>query len=98
MGIFSRRKRSRPHVAVPNFRGVPTAACVVCGSEWLNIPVMIDAETYEIVMYGLEAECWSCGTLLTAACPADMPEDVGFVLQEMEREREDEEPWWTEQK
>jgi hypothetical protein len=30
-------------------------------------------EDYEIVLYGLNAECYDCGNLLTVPCPADRP-------------------------
>jgi hypothetical protein len=57
-----------------NFQGVPTAACPVCGGEWFNVPVSFDKETYEIDAWGLDAECYSCGTLVTVVCPVDAEE------------------------
>lgn len=57
-----------------NFRGIPTAACLNCGSNWFNIPVSFDLETYEIDAWGLDAECFDCGTLVTAVCPVDAVE------------------------
>lgn len=57
--------------AQADFRGIPTAACPVCGGDWFNVPVIFDKETYEIDAYGLDAECYSCGTLVTVVCPVD---------------------------
>jgi hypothetical protein len=57
-----------------NFRGIPTAACPNCGGSWFNIPVSFDPETYDIDAWGLEAECFGCGTLITAVCPVDAVE------------------------
>ena len=53
-------------------RGVPTAGCPACGSSWLNVPVLFDPDTYEISAYGTEAECYGCGTLVTACTPVDV--------------------------
>lgn len=51
--------------------GLPTAACPVCGDRWLKVPVMFDAETYEVAAWGTEGECYSCGTVLTVCTPVD---------------------------
>ena len=59
---------------VLDFRGIPTAACPVCGGEWFNVPVSFDKDTYEINAWGLDAECYSCGALVTVVCPVDAEE------------------------
>lgn len=51
-------------------RGFPTSVCP-CGSNQFRVVVWLDAG-YEIEGYGLEAECYSCGNLVTLACPADL--------------------------
>jgi len=58
----------------PNFRGIPTAACPNCGSDWLKVVVVFDKDTYEMDAWGLDGECFSCGTLLTVVCPVDAVE------------------------
>lgn len=46
----------------------------VCGGDLINITVKFDPESYEISMYLLDnATCVSCGTLLTAPTPVDLP-------------------------
>jgi hypothetical protein len=57
-----------------DLRGVPTNRCI-CGSDIFRIIAKFDDE-YEICMYALEAECWSCGAKLTAPTPLDLPHDV----------------------
>ena len=57
-------------------RGIPTAMCPSCGSTWLNVPVMFDAETYEIAAWGTEASCFACGALVTACTPVDSPAEL----------------------
>ena len=52
-------------------RGIPTAACPLCGSVMLNITAQFDPETYEISLYFLDAKCSDCGCLLTAPTPLD---------------------------
>jgi hypothetical protein len=55
-----------------DLRGIPTAVCPNCGNDELKIVVKFNPETYEISMYGLEAECFSCDSLLTAPTPLDI--------------------------
>jgi len=57
-----------------DFQGVPTAACPACGSEWFNVPVKFDKETYDIETWGLEGSCYNCETLVTVVCPVDAEE------------------------
>jgi hypothetical protein len=54
-------------------RGIPTNACVVCGGNVMVVKVVF--EDYEIAGYLLDAECADCGSLLTAPCPLDRPEE-----------------------
>ena len=57
-----------------NFRGMPSAICPQCGGDLINITVKFDPDSYEISMYLLDnASCISCGTLLTAPTPVDLP-------------------------
>lgn len=57
-----------------SFRGIPTAACPNCGGEWFKVPMTFDHETYDVAAWGMDCECFSCGSLLTAPCPADIEE------------------------
>lgn len=52
-------------------RGIPTAGCPNCGEQWLNVPIIFDDDTYEVSAWGTEGECFSCGTKVTVATPAD---------------------------
>jgi rRNA maturation endonuclease Nob1 len=52
-------------------RGIPTHACLACGSNVLIIRATF--EDYEIAGYYLDAECAQCGSPLTAPCPVDRP-------------------------
>ena len=52
-------------------RGIPTAGCPNCGEQWLKVPMIFDDETYDIAAWGLEGECFSCGTLVTVCTPVD---------------------------
>lgn len=54
-----------------NTRGIPTAQCLVCGSNLITIVAVFDQETYEIDTYMLDACCYTCGALLTAPTPLD---------------------------
>lgn len=58
----------------PNFRGIPTSACPVCGNNWFQMAVAFDDE-YTIEAYVLEAECDTCGALVTAPTPQDLNVD-----------------------
>lgn len=57
----------------PDFRGIPTAACPVCGHGWFQMAVSFD-ENYEVKAYMLDAQCDTCGALLTAPTPIDLIE------------------------
>jgi hypothetical protein len=52
-------------------RGIPTSECPECGSNLIRLVATFD-DNYEISMYGLEAECYCCETLLTAPTPLDI--------------------------
>lgn len=57
-----------------NLRGIPTPECLNCGSTLLRVTVQFDPETYEIAGYLLDdAECYDCGSLITAPTPIDNP-------------------------
>jgi hypothetical protein len=55
-----------------DMRGIPTPVCPNCGGDELIIVAKFDKETYQIAMYGLEAECYVCHSLLTAPTPIDI--------------------------
>jgi len=55
-------------------RGIPTAKCPECGDRVFTVEVIFDEKDYSIGMYMLDAECASCGTLVTAPTPLDLPE------------------------
>jgi|AntAceMinimDraft_6_1070360.scaffolds.fasta_scaffold14965_2 hypothetical protein len=52
-------------------RGIPTAACPICGERWLMVPVIFDEEDYEIVSWGTEGFCGVCRALVTVCTPED---------------------------
>jgi hypothetical protein len=52
----------------------PTHVCA-CGSQLWNVKCMF--QDYEISMYMLDMECYSCGALATAPTLVDMPE--GYI-------------------
>ena len=54
-------------------RGIPTAECPNCASRLMKIVAAFD-DDYEVAYYFLDAECWNCGTRLTAPTPIDLPE------------------------
>lgn len=55
-----------------DLRGIPTPICPQCGSDVLIISARFDPETYQIVMYHLDATCGICHSLLTAPTPIDI--------------------------
>lgn len=61
----------------------PTHVCI-CGSMLWNVKCMF--QDYEISMYMLDMECFSCGALATAPTLVDMPE--GYVMMD-DRPKED---------
>jgi hypothetical protein len=61
-------------VEMGDFRGIPTCACPVCGSNLIQITAIFSPLTYELEMYLLDnASCAECQTLLTAPTPIDNP-------------------------
>jgi len=53
-------------------RGIPSAACPLCGSKLLRITAEFD-ENYEIVRYLLnDAQCFECKSMITAPTPIDL--------------------------
>ena len=56
-------------------RGIPTPVCPECGCDLLRVVMSFDPDTYEPALWLLDnAECYECGTLLTAPCPVDHPD------------------------
>lgn len=55
-----------------DFRGIPTAMCPNCGSDFIKIIAQFDPVDYEIGIYKLDAECAVCEALLTAPTPLDI--------------------------
>lgn len=55
----------------PNFRGIPTSKCPMCGYGWFQMAVTFDEE-YNVSAYMLDAKCDTCGALLTAPTPNDL--------------------------
>jgi hypothetical protein len=58
-----------------DFRGIPTSQCPVCQGVLFNILVQFDEETYMPTLWGLDATCAQCDTLLTAPTPLDLPQN-----------------------
>lgn len=59
-----------------NMRGLPSPVCPCCGESLFKITASFDKKTYELEMYLLDnAECATCGCLLTAPTPLDAPTD-----------------------
>ena len=57
-----------------DLRGIPTPICLYCGGNLLNITVAFDPSIYEIEMYLIDnAKCATCGALMTAPTPTDLP-------------------------
>lgn len=54
----------------------PIHACP-CGSMVFNVAASF--EDYELVWYALDAECYSCGNLVTVPCPPDRDEAQTFT-------------------
>lgn len=60
---------------VPDLTGLPTPICPNCNSDWFMAPVRVDPRDYSIVMWGVQASCFSCKTKVTMATPADFPKE-----------------------
>jgi hypothetical protein len=58
-----------------DFRGIPTTQCPLCEGSLFNISAQFDSETYEMVLYTLDAICVGCGALITAPTPLDLPQN-----------------------
>ena len=59
-------------ISMIDARGIPAAACPLCGSKLLRITVEFD-ENYEIVRYLLnDAQCFECKSMITAPTPIDL--------------------------
>ena len=56
----------------PDFRGIPTSLCPACDQGWFTVTVAFDDEDYSIEAYSLDAECYSCGALITVPTPEDV--------------------------
>lgn len=54
-------------------RGIPSATCVTCGSNWFIVPATFDEDTYFIAAWGTDALCYACGAEVTAPTPVDHP-------------------------
>ena len=52
-------------------RGIPTHECINCGYNVFLVPCAF--EDYDIVFWGLEGTCFSCGSPVTVPCPVDSP-------------------------
>jgi hypothetical protein len=60
-------------------RGIPTAACPMCGGSWFTTAVALDLETYEIASWQLQgAKCFECQSEITLACPLDHPDQSEY--------------------
>lgn len=65
----------KPKTKSNDWRGIPTAICPQCGSDWFRLSVKFDYETYEVAMWGLsDAQCLSCSSYLTPPTPLDHPD------------------------
>lgn len=61
-----------PPIQASDLRSLgPTHQCV-CGGTVFNTYVQF--EDFEIVWWGLDVQCASCGNLLKAPCPIDKPD------------------------
>ena len=71
-GVLARLRRAvrvkRKHTGKTDYRGIPTHACP-CGS--MTFYVIAVFEDFEISLYALDAECYSCGALVTVPTPLD---------------------------
>ena len=70
-GVLARLSRAiykRKHTGKADYRGIPTHACP-CGSMTFYVIAVFD--NFEISLYALDAECYSCGALVTVPTPLD---------------------------
>jgi hypothetical protein len=51
-----------------DYRGIPTHACP-CGSVTFKVIAVFN--DFEIALYALDAECYSCGALVTVPTPLE---------------------------
>ena len=57
-----------------DFRGIPTPVCPYGSGTLITITASFDPQTYELEMYLIDnASCATCGALLTAPTPTDLP-------------------------
>ena len=54
-----------------DLRGIPTAICPLCGSDWFYVPVKFNLETYKISAWGTDGYCYSCSSKVTVVTPVD---------------------------
>lgn len=52
-------------------RGIPTAICPLCGSDWFYVPVKFNLETYKISAWGTDGYCYACSSKVTVVTPVD---------------------------
>jgi hypothetical protein len=52
-------------------RGIPTAVCPLCGSDWFYVPVKFNLETHKISAWGPDGYCYSCSSKVTVVTPVD---------------------------
>jgi hypothetical protein len=66
--------RSRPGLGLTGTidqRGIPTHACLVCGSTLFQIHATF--EDYDISGWLLDGTCANCASPVTVPCPVDDP-------------------------
>jgi hypothetical protein len=74
--LKSLRRRSKElslssDVGLIDQRGIPTHACLNCGSNVFIIQAVF--EDYDIAGWYIDGSCSSCGSPLTVPCPVDDP-------------------------
>lgn len=66
-----------------DYTGIPSAECPECGGLMFKTWVQVDPESYDVMRYGADGECYECGTKYTLAVPSDLnmeeeEEDYGY--------------------